>query len=966
MKTEGQKSGESSAADGTPDRPRKKTSTPKPSLKTGSFYPTLNDVSLMAISSSDDDEENEITEFLQSHSMVPLDIPVQKVESDVRIGGSDSSVQSPTVEKSATKRKRKTPSKQHSSEIEQGMSPLKLEALQRANSSQDSSSPRRKSSSKKKMAAVNDKVIVPTEISETATVSSSCDDDENDQNNEPHKSNSFKQKIQGSAQKLAAEFHRESSASSFKSPAVEKSTTKKKRKTPAKLPSGEIHQEMSPLIQGTINQASTHQANSSQISSSPRKKPSSKRKSAIVDDHVTQPSTVSQSFSLPSSCDDGEKHRNKERHKRHSSKHKIRTDVSVQNLTSEIPMESSNISLKSPAVEKSATKKKRKTPSKQPPGAIEQEMSPLSTLNRVSGSQSSSPRKKSSSKKNTPTVDVVLPSEISDSISSSSDDDENIQNEEPHKTHSSKAKIHSNASVQKLAVEFHMESSDASLKSPVVEKSATKRKRKTPAKPASSAINHEMPLPNLGTLQHASSTQESSSPRKKSSSKKNKSTVDVVLLSEISESILSSSDDDENTQNREPHESHSLKGKIHSNPSVQKFAAEFHMETSDGSLKSPVVEKSATKRKRKTPAKPASSAINHEMPLPNLGTLHRASNSQESGRPRKKSPSKKNKPTVDVVLPSDISESVLSSSDEDENIQNEEPDESHSSTAKIPSNMTVQKLATEFHGETSLKSLSVEKSATKRKRKTPAKSASSAIKNEMSTLYLGAVQHANTSQENGNPRKKSSKKNKSTVDVELLSEISESVVSSSDESEIILNTPVQKLAPQFNRESSDTSLKSLALEKSATKRKRKMPAKSASIKREMSPLNLGTLHQANRSENSVSPRKKSPSKKKTAMNDDHVAWMSDIAETPGQTPSQHPVKAERGTDHIDTPCRQVDAGITSDDSSASDSSSLADSSSEDEAVVTATVVESASEQTTTEDRQEEESRGEEERSKQMR
>ena len=723
MKSEGQKSGESSATDGTPDRPRKKTSTPKPSLKIGIFYPTLNDVSLMAISSSDDDEENEITEFLQSHSMVPLDIPVQKVASDVRIGGSDSYVQSPAVEKSATKRKRKTPSKQCSSEIAQGMSPLKLEALQRANSSQESSSPRRKSSSKIKKAAVDDKVMMPSEISETVTHSSSCDN-EIDQNKELNKSHSFEHKIQGSAQKLAAEFHRESSDSSFKSPAVEKSTTKKKRKTPAKPPSGEIHQEMSPLIQGTI-----YQVSSCQVSSSPRKKHPSKRKSAIIDDHVTQPSTFSQSFSLPSSCDDDEKkHRSKERHKRHSSKHKICTEVSVQNLTSEIHMESSDVSLKSPAVEKSATKKKRKTPSKQPSGAIEQEMSQLSTLNRESSSQSSSPRKKSSSKKNTPTVDVVLPSDISESVISSSDDDEIIQNEEPHKTHSSNAKIHSNDPVQKLAAEFHMESSDASLKSLVVEKSATKRKRKTPAKPASSAINHEMPLPNLGTLHHASNSQESSSPRKKSSSKKIKSTVDVVLPSEISESV----------------------------------------------------------------------------------------------------------------------------------------------------------------------------------------------------------------------------------------------VSSSDESEIILNTPVQKLAPQFNRESSDASLKSPALEKSATKRKRKMPAKSASIKREMSPLNLGTLHQGNRSENSISPRKKSPSKKKAATSDDHVARASDILETMGQTPSQHPVKAERGTDHIDTPSRQVDAGMSSDDSSASDSSSLADSSSEDEVVITPTVVQPAPEQTTTEDRQEEESRGGEETSKQMR
>ena len=838
MKSEGQKSGESSATDGTPDRPRKKTSTPMPSLKIGSFYPTLNDVSLMAISSSDDDEENEITEFLQSHSMVPLDIPIQNVASDVHIGGSDSSVQSPAVEKSATKRKRKAPSKQRSSEIAQGMSPLKLEALQRANSSQDSSSPRRKSSSKKKKTAVDDKVMMPSEISETVTHS----EDENDQNNELHKSHSFEHKIQGSAQKLAAEFHRESSASSFKSPAVEKSTTKKKRKTPAKLPSGAIHQEMSPLSVGTIDQTS-----SSQISGSQRKKHPSKRKSAIVDGHVTQPSTVSQSFSLPSSCDDGEKHRSAERHKRPSSKHKIRTDVSVQNLTSKIPMESSDTSFKSAAVEKSATKKKRKTPSKQPPGAIEQEMSPLSTLNRVSGSQSSSPRKKSSSKKIKSTVDVVLPSEISESVLSSSDDDENIQNEELHKSQSSKGKIHSNPPVQKLAAEFHMESSDASLKSPVVEKSATKRKRKTPAKPASSAINHEMPLPNLGTLHHASNSQESGSPRKKSPSKKIKSTVDVVLPSEISESVISSSEDDENIQNEELHKTHSSNAKIHSNASVQKLAAEFHMESSHASLKSPVVEKSVTKRKRKTPAKPASSAINHEMPLPNLGTLHHANSAQESGSPRKKSSSKKNKPTVDVVLPS---------------------------------------------------------------------------------------------------------------------EISESVVSSSDESEIILNTPVQKLAPQFNRESSDASLKSPALEKSATKRKRKTPAKSASIKRDMSPLNLGTLHQASRSENSVSPRKTSPSKKKATMNDDHVAWMSDIAEIPGQTPSQHPVKAERGTDHVDMPSRQMDAGITSDDSSASDSSSLADSSSEDEAVITPTVVEPAPEQTTTEDRLEEESRGE--TSKQMR
>ena len=125
------------------------------------------------------------------------------------------------------------------------------------------------------------------------------------------------------------------------------------------------------------------------------------------------------------------------------------------------------------------------------------------------------------------------------------------------------------------------------------------------------------------------------------------------------------------------------------------------------------------------------------------------------------------------------------------------------------------------------------------------------------------------------------------------------------------------------------------------------------------------LHQVSHSENSIRPGKKSPSKKKAAMSDDHVAWPSDISETHGQMPSQHLVKAERGTDRIDTPCHQVDAGITSDDSSASDSSSLADSSSEDEAVVTAAVVQPVPEQMTTEDRKEEESRGGE-TTKQMR
>ena len=950
MKSEGQRSGGSSGSDGTPDRPRKKTSTPKPSPKIGSFYPTLNDVSLMAISSSDD-EENEITEFLQSHSTdgaVHLNIPVQEVAA-VRIEGSDSSVQSPAVEKSATKRKRKTPSKQPSSKIEQGMSPLKREALQQASSSQDSGSPRRKSSSKKKIAAVDDKVMMPSEISETVTLSSSCDDNENNENKELRKSDSFTHKIQGSAQKLAAEFHRDSSDSSFKSPSMAKSAAKKKRKMSAKVPSGVIDQEMSPQIMGTIPQAS-----GSQISGSPRKKPSSKRKSAIVGDHVTQPS----SFSLSSSCDDDEKHRSKERHKRPSSKHKIRSDVPVQNLTSEIHMESSDASLKSPAVGKSAAKKKRKTPSKQPPAAIEQGMSPLSTLNRGSDSQ------KSPSKKNKSTIDVVLPSEILESVLSSSDNDENNQNKEPRESHSSKSKIHSNASVQKLATEFRKESSNTSIKSPAVEKSATKKKRKTPSKQPPGAI--EQGMSPLSTLNRDRSSQ-SSSPRKKSPSKKNKSTVDMVLSSEISESVISSSDDDENIKNEELGKSHLSKGKVLSNASVQKLASEFHSESSDPSLKSPAVEKSVTKRKRKTPAKSASGAIKPEMSLLTLGTVQHANSSQESGSPKKKS-SKKNTSTVDVVLPSEISECVLSSSDDDGDIQNEGPDKSHSSKRKIHPNKSVQKL--EFHRESSdasLQSSAVEKSVTKRKRKTPAKSASGASKREMSPLNLGTLQHESNSQKSGSPKKRSSKKNTSITDVVLSSEISESVLSSSDDSENNLNgEPHNGLSSKVKIHSNSSvhmecseSLKSPTVEKSATKRRRKTPAKSASgaIKLEMSPLKLGSLHQASRSENSISPGKTSPSKKKAAMSDDHVARPSDISEAHGQMPSQHPVKVERGTDRIDTPCHQVDAGITSDDSSASDSSSLADSSSEDEAAVTAAVVQSVSEQTTTEDRQEEESRG---------
>ena len=836
MKSEGQRSGGSSGTDGTPDRPRKKTSTPKPLLKIGGFYPKLNDVSLMAISSSDDDEENEITEFLQSHSTdraVHLDIPVQEVAA-VRIEGSDSSVQSPAVEKTAMKRKRKTPSKHPSSKIEQGMSPLKLEALQQASSSHDSGSPRRKSSSKKKMAAVDDKMMMQSEISEPLTLSSSCDDSENDKNKELRKSDLFKHKIQGSAQKLAAEFHRDSSDSSFKSPSVAKSAARKKRKTPAKVPSGVIDQEMSPQIMGTIPQAS-----GSQISGSPCKKPPSKRKSAIVDDHVTPAS----SFSLSSSCDDDEKHQSKERHKRPSPKHKIRSDVPVQNLTSEIHMESNDTSLKSPAVGKSAAKKKRKTPSNQPPGAIEQGISPLSTLNRGSDSQ------KSPSKKNKSTIDVVLPSEILESVFSSSDNDENNQNKELRESHSSKSKIHSNASVQKLATEFHKESSNTSIKSPAVEKSATKKKRKTPSKQLPGAI--EQGMSPLSTLNRDSSSQ-SSSPRKKSPSKKNKSTVDVVLPSEISESIISSSDDDENAKNEELDKSHLSKRKVLSNTSVQKLAAEFNSESSDPSLKSPAVEKSAIKRKRKTPAKSASSAIKPEVSLLTLGAVQHANSSQESGSPKKKS-SKKNTSTIHVVLPSEISECVLSSSDDNGDIQNEGLDESNSSQGKIHPNKSVQKL--EFHRESSdasLQSSAVEKSVTKRKRKTLAKSASGASKHEMSPLNLGTLQHESDSQESDSPKKKSSKKNTSTIDVVSSSEISESVLSSSDDSENnqdgephnSLSSKVKINSNSSVHMESSESLKSPTVGKSATKQKRKMPAKSASgaIKLEMSPLKLGSLH----------------------------------------------------------------------------------------------------------------------------
>ena len=156
MNTELQKS--------TPERFQKKKSSHRSSQKSKTVLPAC----LMPLPSSssdvsdDDDEESPRKEFLTSYSpksKIRSDVPVKKLAAEAHDENSDTYFKSPHVEKHATKRKGKELSKRVSSTIKQEMSPLNLNTLYRANSSEESSgSPRKKSRSKKKMAVIDDSI----------------------------------------------------------------------------------------------------------------------------------------------------------------------------------------------------------------------------------------------------------------------------------------------------------------------------------------------------------------------------------------------------------------------------------------------------------------------------------------------------------------------------------------------------------------------------------------------------------------------------------------------------------------------------------------------------------------------------------------------------------------------------------------------------------------------------------------
>lgn len=157
MNTELQKS--------TPERFQKKKSSHRSSQKSKTAQPACLvplPSSSSDVSDDDDDGESPRKEFLTSYSprsKIRSDVPVKKLAAKAHDDDSDTYFKSPHVEKHAIKRKGKELSKRVSSTIKQEMSPLNLNTLYRANSSEEGSgSPRKKSRSKKTMAVIDDSI----------------------------------------------------------------------------------------------------------------------------------------------------------------------------------------------------------------------------------------------------------------------------------------------------------------------------------------------------------------------------------------------------------------------------------------------------------------------------------------------------------------------------------------------------------------------------------------------------------------------------------------------------------------------------------------------------------------------------------------------------------------------------------------------------------------------------------------